>query len=305
MIDLNNLATVTIGCPISNRSYLIDRYLKGIYNLDYPKNKIKLYFLVNNSQDSTESDLNRFRNKYKKEYLDIKIDKYNLSKKTDKRQHKYREEFYNRLATLRNYILDKIDTDYFFSVDSDVIVNQDVLIELLKSEKDIIAAVINNDQVSRPYAEYPNIRTNLLHYVDKEVVVNNETKMVKTLTHYLDYPLNDVVEVDVTGAVYLLTNDVCSKVKYEFHELGEDVSFCDNAKIQGYKIYADTGLLQKHIMCEYMDYCIDNKCQNPCIFNGSKDIVYQYKYRDNIKHPDLYKCGHLTTGDKPLLTNLI
>jgi cellulose synthase/poly-beta-1,6-N-acetylglucosamine synthase-like glycosyltransferase len=296
MFDMSNLPTVTIGCPIANRKYLVNRYLDAIYKLDYPKDKIKLYFLINNCTDGTDFELRDFQRMYKDQYVDIVLEKYNaMSFRKDVRLTQHRLETYKRLAELRNYVLSKIDTDYFFSVDSDIIVNPNVLMELLKTEKDIIAAVINNDKITRPYNKYPYIRTNLLIHDGKGII------------HYYNFPIETITEVGYTGAVYLMAKKVAEQVKYEYNELGEDISFCENAQKLGYKIYAHTGLWQKHIMCEYQDYCIQNKCQNPCVVRsekfGKKINVYRYKYIDNIIYPDLICCPNLKKGDKSLLNN--
>jgi len=292
MIDINNLPTITIGCPIANRAYLIDRFLDAIYNLEYPKEKIKLFFLINNCNDGTDSTIKKFRIRNEKQYLAINIETYKMKFKADKRVAGYRNEIYTRLAELRNYMKFKIDTDYFLSLDSDIMIQSNTLIELLNTQKDIIASVINNDHILRPYSQYPNIRTNLL--IDSP----------KGITHYLDFPLDSVVEVDYTGAVYLLSKAVCENknIKYEFDVQGEDIPFSYNARKEGYKLYAHTGLWQYHIMCEYQNYCIENKCQNPCVFYGGNKI-YRYKYHDNETYPNLLKCPHLVEGETSLLKN--
>jgi len=293
MFDENNLPTVTIGCPLANRQYTINRYLDGIYGLDYPKDKIKLFFLLNNSKDDTEFELKRFKQRYGKEYLDVTIEKFKgLPNKEDRRVTHVRAEIYKKLSVLRNHVLDAVDTDFYFSVDSDIILNSDVLTDLIRADKDIIAAVVNNDMLLRPYDEYPNIRTNLLVCEGK------------IITHKLNFELNDVVEVDVTGACILMSNKVCKETRYSFHNQGEDVSWSFDAKEKGYTLYAHTGQWQKHIMCEYMPYCIENKCQNPCVKVNSEDKVYQYKYKDNVVYPNLIRCGKLVKGDKPLLENI-
>lgn len=285
------MSTITIGCPISNREYLIDRYLESIYNLDYPKDKIKLYFLINNCQDGTESVLNRFKFMHSKEYLDIKLEKFKLSSFKDKRMDQYRNETYKRLTLLRNYILQNLDTDYYLSLDSDIMVKPHTITKLLDSNKDIIACLINNDSILQPYRKYPFIRTNVL-----------KNDKYGNIVHYYDFPLNSIVECDYTGAVYLLSKNAYQKCRYDFHEYGEDIPFCLSAKANGFKLYVDTSLIQDHIMCEYQKYCIDNCCQSPCIRNGN-NRVYQYKFLDNVVSHDLFLCPKVKIGNKPLLTN--
>jgi hypothetical protein len=269
-----------------------------LLNIDYPKKRIKLYFLINNCTDGTDDELRRFKEKYKNEYLDIILEKYKMPYRKDMRHTKHRQEIYSRLSELRNHVLNNIQTDYFFSVDSDIIVKENVLKELLNANKDIIAAVINNDKILRPYLKYPDIRTNLL--------INNyygENKEKIQIKHYMNFPLNEIIEIDYTGAVYLMTKEVCKTVRYGYHKQGEDITFCLNAKEQGYKLYAHTGLWQEHIMCTYQDYCVSNCCKNPCIHVDAQTRVYKYKYIDNVVTPDLIRCGKLNIGSKPLLDN--
>lgn len=303
--------TITIGCPISNRAYLIERFLNGVYGLNYDKKLIKLYFVVNNSKDSTYSDLKDFQRKHKNEYLDIKIEKYKMKHAKEARVTKIRLKTYSRLAELRNYILKNIDTDYFFSLDSDIMVDIDLdcLNKLLEAQKDIIAAVINNDSMLRPNAKYPKIRTNLLKNVDDGI------------THIMDWKMNEVFEVDHTGAVYLLTKEVCENVEYGFHKQGEDMAFCNMAKEKGYKIYAHGGIFLQHVMREYQKFCIENRCSKPCVVLNKKmkisknengelgdvenkfDLTYQYKFADNITYANLIGCGKLKKGEKALFNN--
>lgn len=287
---MEQFPSVTIGCPISNRSYVIKRYLEGILNLDYPKDKIRIYFLVNNCNDGTDMELKNFKRSHEKKYLNITLEKYKMPYREDKRVSVYRNETYRRLAELRNYVLSKIDTDYYFSVDSDIILNPNSLTELLNAKKDIIAGVVNNDVILRPYNNHPSIRTNLLNIKDGKY------------RHIMDFPLNEIIEVDCTGAVYLLTKEVCQNVKYDMSPAGEDIPFCKDAQEKGYKLYAHTGLWHRHIMCEYQEYCIQNKCQNPCVsYGGNK--VYQYKYLNNSIYPNLVCCPKVIKGENSLLKN--
>lgn len=286
-----NLPTITIGCPISNRAYLIDRYLDGILKLDYPKEKINIYFLINNCNDGTDQELRKFKSNNESKYNSIILEKYRMPFKKDARVSHIRSETYHRLAELRNYVLKQLDTEYFFSVDSDIILETNVLIELIKLNLDCVAVPINNDKILKPYNTYPNIRTNLL------------TNNGNLITHIMDFPLNKLIEVEYTGAVYLMSKAVYSSCQYAWSPYGEDIPFCENVRKNGFKIYAHTGLWQKHIMCEYQSYCIENKCSKPCMMIDGKVMVYQYKYRDNEVFPSLIRCPKLVKGEVSLLKN--
>jgi GT2 family glycosyltransferase len=166
---------------------------------------------------------------------------------------------YKKLAEIRNYVFSKIDTDYFFSVDSDIIVEPNVLKELIDAKKDINAATINNDKILTPDNDLPHVRSNLLVKDFIEKTDENNNKIVEMIIkHLLDFESNEIVEIDVTGACVLLSNKVCKETSYGFHYQGEDVAWSFDAQEKGFKLYAHTGLVQNHVMCEYQNYCIDN-----------------------------------------------
>ena len=138
---------VLIGCPAQNRQDCIADYLKHIYELAYPKDRIILSFFVNNSTDRTGEIIQDFLNVHKDEYKAVKYHEGKVLKGRQDNQTRLTRRDYNLFAVVRNTFLRKIkpfDFDYFFSVDSDVLLNPDDLNQLLSHKKDVVSAVLFN-----------------------------------------------------------------------------------------------------------------------------------------------------------------
>lgn len=238
-------------------------------NLDYPKDRLKFTFLVNDSRDKSINILKKFKADNEQDYIAIDIHEINIGSVVDARNGATRDKIYRSLAEVRNQLISRVsDTDYFFSVDSDILVGKGSLRLLVESQKDIVAGVVRNDYLVNSQAKYPWVRTNLL-------IKNKDGK----LTHYLGYPLNSLFQVDVTGAIYLMTRDVYENIRYGYHEQGEDIYFCYEAASRGYEIWANTNVTPEHVMAVYQDICVD--CDKKC---------KEYRVKDNKIKPVLKWC---------------
>lgn len=247
------MSTVTIGCPIRNRAWILKEYLEGITKQNYDRKLINLLFLVNDSKDSSLRILEKFKKENDSQYAGIDIQVKNLGAVEDERTPGTRDSIYHSLTEIRNSLLDMIpDTDYFFSVDSDILIPENALNILVNSKKDIVAGVIRNDYLVNPSAVYPWVRTNLMIKSEKD----------GRIVHYFGYPLNSLFEVEVTGAIYLLSKEVYKSVRYGYDVQGEDIYFCREAKKRGFKIWANSALHAEHVMIRYQDIC--NSCTKSC-----------------------------------------
>jgi glycosyltransferase involved in cell wall biosynthesis len=223
--------TVMIGAPIRNRAWILPQYLKHIYNLNYPKEQIILCFIINDSTDESLSILKQFQCDHSKEYKAIMIIFRTLNQVEDARVAHIRKQIYHSLAKLRNELLDiakAMNVEYLFSIDSDILVPSDALTKLMNDDKDIVAAQIWND-VSKTF---PNILLDDKH---------------GSFRHYLKFPKKSLFRCDVTGAVYLLKKKVFD-TRYGYHNQGEDVAFCIDAKKKGFEIWADSNVYCDHLM---------------------------------------------------------
>jgi cellulose synthase/poly-beta-1,6-N-acetylglucosamine synthase-like glycosyltransferase len=128
---------ILIACPIQNREWLLEDYLYFLYNLDYSKRDIVIYWIVNNSTDETMNILKAFKREHITEYGDIIIEeRNNKDAGVDSRSKTQRRLFtYHWLAELRNMMLNKcveLNCDYLLSSDSDIMLRHDTLNRLIE-----------------------------------------------------------------------------------------------------------------------------------------------------------------------------
>lgn len=251
--------TVTIGCPIRNRSAYIPYYLENIYSLTYDKKLISLHFLVNNSTDNSEQLLLNFKSQHEHEYRKIIIEHFQKKhyKPEDERTNDARlSSIYKHLVNLRNTLLSRVgDSDFLFSVDSDIMLQPNTLNKLLSAQKDAVAGLIYNGYLEYPesYWKYPNI-LNLNQVGEFEHISNWYIKNASNLKE------SKLIPVDGTGAIILLSNKICKETQYSYNQQGEDMGWSLDCKRKGYQLYCDISAFAHHLMSEQMlDKYIKNK----------------------------------------------
>lgn len=227
---------ILIGAPVRNRAWILPEYLKSIEGLMYLKSLISCCFILNDCEDNSKEILQAWKEKNKNKYNEIKILERNFNNPNDygeigqgrsKRGLPSRKKYiYKTLAKLRNLLLQEAslsEVDYLFSIDSDILINPDVLTLLLSEQKDIIAALVHNGEVNYNFLPFSG--------GDRRVIPGR------------------LFDAKVTGAVYIISRQVFSNpvIQYTDHTKGEDCGFCESARDQGFKCWV-LAEKQRHIM---------------------------------------------------------
>ncbi len=226
------MKNVLIGCPIRNREWILPDYLKALENLDYPKENLAFHFILNDSTDKSKEILLNWKYETMRDgYRYVRITELNFDYPPDWGETRITtntssitrfNKGYKALTVLRNLLLDlawlDMQSDYLFSIDSDIIVKPDILSNLISVGKHIIAGLVHTDD--RNY-----------NFIPKGIIPKG------------------IIEVEVTGAIILLSRKVIDnkKIRYSPGKTGEDEGFCLSAKAQGFKSYILSDL-QNHIM---------------------------------------------------------
>lgn len=222
---------VMIGCPVRNRAWILPRYLERLEALDYNGIEREYCFILNDSNDKSGEILFEFAHKTT---APVQLIHKNLGQKYGSQREEYS---FSNLALLRNLFIDNFlrsTCSHLLSLDSDILIPPNALQDLLESNKDIISLLLSNGEILGD----PNIFNILRKEGDRFV-------------HIKDFPYNRIIDVDCTGAAYLIKRRVLEQgVRYSSKYGAEDIGFCLSAKRMGFQISCNTGILADHIMKE-------------------------------------------------------
>lgn len=85
--------------------------------------------------------------------------------------------------------------------------------------------------------------------IDKYKFTNVLKRNIQNMyTHFRKSELKGLIEVDITGAVYLIKKEVYKNCKYSSHIQGEDMPFCEDVQKLKKKLYCDTDIKLPHCM---------------------------------------------------------
>jgi cellulose synthase/poly-beta-1,6-N-acetylglucosamine synthase-like glycosyltransferase len=250
---------VLIACPVKDRDWILPNYLQSVLELDYPKELIDIYWIVNNSSDNSLLMLESFRDQFVDSYNSITIAV--LNDKTipndTRTQEIRRQHTYDWLAKLRNMMLDKcvaLDCDYLLSSDCDILLNAGTIQRLMSHDQHCVSALVYNGYLHRPKGVGPNYSPiENAHLYPNCLVWNEDEKIYKHIrSRRTSNPeLNTyghLLVVHFTGACILISKELASKARYSYFNRGEDEPFCRMAREKGYNVFCDVSLLNAHIM---------------------------------------------------------
>lgn len=238
---------ILLAAPVRDRAWILPAYLERVADLELPEGvELDAYFLVNGDLgDGSVEILKRFA-----EVMDgrmgVVVERYMTPPPAPPtRETHNRMAIFGYLAGLRNTTLDRAlqnGYDYLFSVDSDILMPSWTLRRLLSAEKDVVAAALVNDEFWNLPPRYRAY--NMLRRADYPGMDG-----VQAFQHVTDMPDSGLIEVDVTGACFLIARRVLEAgCRFDTHPAGEDVPFCQAVQMAGFHLYGDAGLRVDHMM---------------------------------------------------------
>lgn len=213
---------ILVGCPVYQRAWILDRWFDHLdiqgYDLDYT-------FALTLGTDDTLDVIERRTSKARIGFWPLDA---NHSEK-----RKWDVERYSLLSDMRNRLLEYvrfIQPDYYFSLDSDILLPPDAISRLIEAAEsyDAVAPLV--------YLAPGNITNAFLG---------------KKGQHFRRAPVYGAVQtVDVICAAKLMTPAIYKdeRVYYYPHHLGEDLGWSYKAQMCGFKLGFDTRVATKHIM---------------------------------------------------------
>lgn len=213
------LPKVLVGCPVRSRAWILPRWFEAV-NVAFEKSGLDpdFFFVVGQNNDNTDEIV--------APYPHVKVE--------EKPLHVHRSwttERYRHMVEIRNLLLQNVrerQPDYFFSLDSDILLHPNGLSYLLQSIESYDAVGGKTYMTDRGvrYPSYANI---------------NARGMLRRPD------LTMITKVDVIMAIKLM-KPVAYNVDYKFSDQGEDIGWSKNCKKAGLRLGFDGRIASKHVM---------------------------------------------------------
>ena len=225
------MSKVLICAPVRQDEETFVKYLKSLKNLNTIGLQVDLFFILHNSEnlakylDQDEYELYQSNNEY------VKTDTHVWS------NDNLKDVIIMKNALIRKALIDKYD--YFFLVDSDLILHENTLQHLIKQDKHIISEIFWT-RWKPEREEEPNAWLYDFYSFDD-------------LDKIKDWRVKGLYEVGGTGASILIKSEVLESfvnynpIKNISFSLWEDRAFCIRASVAGFKIYLDTHYPAEHL----------------------------------------------------------
>jgi hypothetical protein len=237
-----------IGCPIYKRDWILNHWIRCIITQSTPITDIGFIFECSSNDEKTTGILEAWK-KYDKNipffHIDYRDDIPHFEHRENGRQ--WTISRYENMVNLRNSLLQKarqIQPDYYFSLDSDILLENPNTIELLIAHvKDGAHAVSPLMFMTPNNTMYPSVMT------WREEMPDKARRLEK-------YPIGTYFQADVIMAAKMMSKEVYNNVDYSIHSQGEDVGWSLNCREKKYKLFSASYIYAPHIMNEmmYNDY---------------------------------------------------
>jgi len=245
------MTSVVIGCPIYKRDWIFPYWISCIENQEVDLSKVGFIFETSPDDEETISTLTRYKNARPH----IPVFEIEIRNEIPHFEHKENARMwsmskYSNMVFLRNKLLQKvreINPEYFFSLDSDVLLTNSNTINYLVSHIQDGADAVSPLMFMTPNdTMYPSIM-NWLNEPGGQAYRKEK------------YPLGQYFQSDIIMAAKMMSRKTYQTVDYELHSQGEDLGWCANAAKAGLKLFSASYIYAPHIMHKPMlDYFLQN-----------------------------------------------
>lgn len=235
---------IIIGCPMYKRTWILADWIKCLINQSVSIKNIGFVFEVSPDDEATIQSLEMWKN------FDPNIPYFNIKIREDIPHFQHENNGrqwtiskYMNMVSLRNSLLNtvrEVEPDYYFSLDSDILLINSNTIEMLIAHIKSGADAVNPLMFMTPSGTmYPSIMSWRSDCPDK--AYRKES-----------YDLGNYMQADVIMAAKMMSKKVYQNINYSLHEQGEDVGWSLNCRQAGYNLFSASYIYAPHIMSEVM-----------------------------------------------------
>lgn len=229
-----------IGCPIYKRNWIFPYWISCIENQGIDMSKIGFIFEASREDEATLEMLKRYRENNQKSPL------FEINFRDDITHHEHAENSrmwtlskYENMASMRNSLLKRvreIQPNYYYSLDSDILLTNPNTITLLTSHIKQGADAVSTLMFMTPVSTmYPGV----MNWVDSET----DKAFRKE-----EYPLGTYFKSDIIMGAKMMSKQIYNNVDYKIHAQGEDLGWSANARELDYNLYCASYIYTPHIM---------------------------------------------------------
>lgn len=233
-----------IGCPIYDRAWIFPYWISCIQAQSISLEDVGFVFVCSKDDANTLEQLNNWKESHPEvPVFDLLFpeDVNHFSHAEGTRQWTLSK--YENMVNLRNALLTKVreyQPDYFFSLDSDILLVNPNTIELLIAHINSGADAVNPLMFMTPVGTmYPSA----MKWVGE---IGGKAHRDHA------FPLGDYFQSDVIMAAKMMSKEVYNNVNYCMHEQGEDLGWSGNCAKLGYKLYCASYIYSIHVMGRQM-----------------------------------------------------
>jgi len=239
---------LVLGCPIYKRDWILPNWIKSILSQSLDISKIGFVFECSADDIGTLQILNSWKECDNRiPYFDIKIREDIPHFEHEENKRSWTISKYHNMVSLRNSLLNSVrelSPDYYFSLDSDILMSNPSTMELLIAHVNDGADAVSPLMYMTPVGTmYPSVMDWRQDEPDKAY-------------RRKDYSIGSYFKSDVIMAAKMMSKDVYQNVDYSVHMQGEDVGWSLNCREQGYNLYSASYIYCPHIMSRtmYVDF---------------------------------------------------
>lgn len=243
------MSNILIGCPIYKREWVLPLWLEGIEQQTFPKSNLGFIFELAPDDDGTHQMLWEWQMKHP-EFLvfDGLIRNDIHHNHHPEGQRIWNSTKYLEMVDMRNSLLERATSlqdkfDYYFSLDSDLILENPETLQILSDYGDQGYDILSPLSFMTPTERnYPSVMS---------WVEGLPGRAQRDLPRY---PLegDQIFQSDVVMAAVFMSRKVFTTVRYRWHRQGEDLGFATALYEHGIKSYCIPYLYCPHLMHEFM-----------------------------------------------------
>lgn len=236
------MVKILIGLPIYKREWALPEWFRCIEQQTIPLHDLGFIFELGPDDESTHELLWDWQARNPQVTIfDGLIREDVVHEAHPDHSRSWNRHKYWRMVDFRNSLLDRaiaLQPERFFSLDSDILLENPKTLETLYSLTETLDAVSPLTYMFPYNKDFPSVMT----------WVDGAGKTARRLPE--NYPIGTLFEADVIMAAVMMSKSVYETTRYQWHKQGEDLGWSYDATHKGYKLWCASDIYGAHIMHE-------------------------------------------------------